>query len=276
MRTLSSLAIYCLAVSSFFAVDALGQAAAEQAADPSGSWRWEREFNGNSMNFLLKLNWEDSKLTGDYTSFDSTSPIKEAKLEGNKLSFAVTREFNGNYFDVAFAGELDGDTIKGNTTMDIGGETREFEWLAKRSVEPADVVGSWKLLLDTPNGPFEPELKITEEGGKLKGTYSSVFGEIEAKDLTLKDNKLSWNISGKNDDFEWAASYEGEPRGDKISGTNDFDVNGNVGTMDFTGKREKKTDAATAQPAAAAEAPAADAAPAEDSAEKRPQRPELE
>ena len=227
-------------------------------ADPSGSWKWEYTFNDNTAEFHLRLDWDGDKLTGKYTAFDNTTDIAETKLEADKLSFIANREFNGNQFVVHFDGKVESDDIVGTVGVDFGDGPREFDWHAKRVVEVDDVLGTWKLHLDTPNGVIEPEITVTKDGDKLHGEYSSPFGERGAKNVTLKDNELSWQIeSDDNDDFEFKIVYRGKPRGNSIAGNNEFDFGGNTGTMEFTGKRtpppEKKVSAAV--PAAEAVEP---------------------
>ena len=128
--------------------------------------------------------------------------------------------------------------------------------LPKRAVEIDDVVGTWDLSLEGPNGTIEPQLTLTKDGEKLSGKYVSPFGEREPKNVTLKDNKLSWEISGERDGAQFKVVYTGMPRGNKIEGDAEFDFDGNAGSMEFTGKRtppeEKEKSAAEAKPAAEA------------------------
>jgi len=44
----------------------------------------------------------------------------------------VTREFNGNKFVMTYTGKLSGDSIKGETKFERGGEEQSREWEAKR------------------------------------------------------------------------------------------------------------------------------------------------
>jgi hypothetical protein len=255
------------------AEEAESDSATAEAVDPSGSWHWEYTFDDNTAEFSLDLNWDGEKLTGTYTAFGNTTDIEETELAKDAVSFLSRREFNGNPFTVKFRGTVQPDDIVGTVSVDIRGEPREFDWHAKRKVELDDVVGVWKLHLETPQGPIEPQLTITREGDELRGHYVSPFGEREPKDLTLKDNELSWRlVSDEDDQFDFEIQYRGKPRGNKISGTNEFDFGGNTGTMDFTGTRtppEDKTgqQSATAQDAGAAtsEASANPAPPADDS-----------
>lgn len=227
------------------------EAKTEPAADPTGTWTWTREFNGNSMEMVLKLNWDGKELSGEYTSFRQPSKIKDAKFDDKGFSFVVEREFNGNSFAVDFEGKASKDAIDGTVSMDWGGDTREFEWHAKRKVEESDVLGKWQLRLDTPNGLLEPTLTVTKSKAGLEGKYESPFGVREVKELKLKDNKLEWIVEGETDQFTIHAEYSGHPRGNTIEGTNNYDINGNTGEMEFTGKRtppkpaEEKTPEAT-------------------------------
>ncbi|MGD9631970.1 MAG: hypothetical protein AB7G28_11035 [Pirellulales bacterium] len=228
-------------------------AAKSETVDPSGSWKWEYSFNDNPAEFMLELNWDGKQLTGKYTAFNKTTDIEETKFTpDNKISFLSKREFNGNQFTVHFDGEAKPTEIVGKVAVDFGQGPQEFDWTAKRVIAPEDVLGVWKLRLETERGVIEPQLTITKDGDNLKGHYESPFGEREAKELALKEDGLSWKVeSGDDDQFQFHVTYKGQPRGNKISGSADFDFNGNTGTMEFTGERTPpQAEAATPQPAA--------------------------
>ena len=155
--------------------------------DPTGTWKWEVDLNGNTAEFKLKLNWDGKKLTGKYTAFDNTTDIEDTKLEKDQLSFVDKRDFNGNEFVAEFNGTVKPDDIEGTVTVDFGGdEPREFDWNPKRAVEIDDVVGTWDLSLEGPNGTIEPQLTLAKDGEKLSGKYVSPFGEREPKNVTTQ------------------------------------------------------------------------------------------
>lgn len=223
-----------------------------EAVDPSGSYRWEYSFNDNPAEFKLKLNWDGKELTGKYTAFNNTTEIEETKFTAdNKIAFIANREFNGNKFTVHFDGEVKPSEIVGTVAVDFGQGPQEFEWTAQRVVDTEDVLGVWKLRVETQQGVIEPQLTVTKDGDKLHGDYVSPFGEREAKELTLDDGKLAWRIESDDDDeFDFEVKYKGQPRGNKIEGNADFNFNGTTGTMDFTGERTPpKDESAAAQPA---------------------------
>lgn len=118
-----------------FAISAAmtGPALALSAADVTGTWKWSVERNGNTIETTLKLKQDGDKLTGTITGRNNTeTEIEDGKVEGDTVSFQVTREFNGNTFVMKFHGTVSGDTLKGKIETERNGETRERDWEAKR------------------------------------------------------------------------------------------------------------------------------------------------
>lgn len=223
---------------------------ADKKADPTGTWKWERTFGDNTVEFTLRLGHKGDKVTGTYASSRAKTKIKDGKVEGDQLSFQVDREFNDRKFTINYQRKVSEDAIKGKGKFSVDGRSREFDWEAKRSVELADVEGTWKFRIETSNGNvLEPSLKLAKKGKEINGVYTSRRGDIEAKKIEIKDNQLTFEISGENDGNQWKVTYKGKPRGNSIKGTIDFDFGGNTGTVDFEGKRvpEKKEKEGTKQ-----------------------------
>lgn len=102
-------------------------------ADPTGTWKWTFTRNNQSREVSLKLKLADGKLTGSMPGRNNTeTQIEDGKFEGGKVSFKVTREFNGNKFVSLYNGELKDDTIKGTVETERNGEKQSREWEAKR------------------------------------------------------------------------------------------------------------------------------------------------
>ena len=214
--------------------------------DPSGTWKWERTFNENQIDYTLRLKWHDDKLTGTCQAVMENGPpglndpvkIEDAKVEGDKLSFTVTRSFNGNEFTVEYAGKFDGDKIDGNIGLEFRDRAREFDWNAKRVVSHADVVGKWSVKFEMPNRTVESSFSLAEEGGQLKGTYhSGVFGDNPIKKIELKENRLLFVVTFENDGQEFPVSYQVEPRGGKLSGVVRSNFGGQDQEAELTGAR---------------------------------------
>lgn len=109
--------------------------AAAFAADPSGQWKWTNTGpQGRTMEATLDLKVADGKVSGTVTGGrGGPAPIADAKLEGDQLSFTVTRKMREREVTVRYSGKVEGNTIKGkmNTT---GREDRpiELDWVATR------------------------------------------------------------------------------------------------------------------------------------------------
>jgi hypothetical protein len=198
------------------------------------------------MRFTLRLAQEDGKLSGTLDTLrgeEAMEPaeIQEAKLDGNKVSFSVTRQFNDNEFTIAYDGTVTEESIDGLTKADFGGETREFEWQAKRGLDWVDVLGEWKLTFQTPNGnTVESALRLTKDGEAVKGTMTSErFGEQELKEIAIKDARLTFAFVGERDGNEFRLNYTLDPRGDKAKGRIQFGEDESRG-FDFTAERVKE------------------------------------
>jgi hypothetical protein len=251
-RTCSFAALLAVLVSvnPLFADDADTKKAAPP--DPTGTWKWQRTFNDNDVEFTLKLNWDGKELTGKYSAFNNTSDIERAKFEKDQISFVAQREFNGNEFEVKFDGKVQPDELNGTIDVDFGDGPQEFEWTAKRAVETDDLVGVWDMRLESPDGgAITPRVTITKaDGDKLEGRSVSDFGEFDLKSIEIKDNAVSWEISREQDGRSFKVVYKGKPRGNSIEGETEYDFDGNKGTMKFTGKRTPPDETKKEKPVA--------------------------
>lgn len=118
---LLAVALVCVAVPAF-------------AADPTGTWKWTVDRNGNKIETTLKLKYEDKKLTGKISGRNNMeTDIEDGKVDGDDISFTVTREFNNNKFVSKYTGKVEGDTIKGKVETERNGEKMSRDWEAKKS-----------------------------------------------------------------------------------------------------------------------------------------------
>ena len=110
--------------------------AADKKNDPTGTWTWSVPGrDGNTREVTGKLKLEGDKLTGSISGRQNETAIEDAKLNGDEISFKVTREFNGNKMVQKFKGKISGDSIKGKIETDRDGETNSRDWEAKRSTK---------------------------------------------------------------------------------------------------------------------------------------------
>lgn len=109
-RTLARLAsIALLAVSAF-------------AADVTG--RWKTSFtmpNGNTREGVLNLKADGDKLSGTMEGGrGGAASITDGKVSGDDISFAITRNFNGNEVKINYKGKVSGNSMR--LTMEFNGQ----------------------------------------------------------------------------------------------------------------------------------------------------------
>jgi hypothetical protein len=95
----------------------------------TGTWKWKQSFGGNDIETVLKLKQDGDKVTGSISGFQGAeNNIEDGKVDGDKVTFKVTREFGGNKTVTNYTCTISGDSIK------VKAETaREFE--GKKSKE---------------------------------------------------------------------------------------------------------------------------------------------
>lgn len=115
---------------------ATGAGAQEQPkkVDPTGTWKWSFTTPaGDTRETTLVLKLDGDKLTGTISGRRGETPINDATLKGDEISFLVVREFGENKFTNNYSGKITGDTIKGKMEfVDRAGEKQTRDWEAKR------------------------------------------------------------------------------------------------------------------------------------------------
>jgi len=83
------------------------------AADVSGTWKGTAEIPNGKIERTFVFHQDGTKLTGE-TSSQRTgkSELKDGKVEGDKISFSITMNFQGNNVEVNYTGVISGDEIK--------------------------------------------------------------------------------------------------------------------------------------------------------------------
>ena len=107
--------------------------AEDKKMDPTGTWKWSfTGQNGQTRETTLKLKLDGDKLTGTVSGRGGETAIEGAKIQGEEISFQVTREFNGNKVTSKYTGKLSGDSIKGKMEFERNGQPQSRDWEAKR------------------------------------------------------------------------------------------------------------------------------------------------
>jgi hypothetical protein len=115
----------------FFALAAIFALCA-WGADVAGTWKGSIETPNGTMENTFVFKVDGSKLTGTVESGPmGQSDIAEGKVDGDKLSFVVVRNFNGNEFRMNYKGTVSGDEIK--LTIELPAMDRTFELTLKKA-----------------------------------------------------------------------------------------------------------------------------------------------
>jgi len=214
--------------------------------DPSGTWRWEYDLDGTNFKDLVRLDFgvaskgsADKELKGTYeSSLGRKIAIENGKVDGSKISFQLKITYQGMDVKLEFEGTVKDDSLNGNVHASTNEGSRDLPWTATRSVQPEDVVGTWKMRIDAGANVLEPEIVISKDGEKLKGKYKSGTEiELDGIEVKVEKNELKFLIDTSYQGTKIKADYRGRPYGNKVRGTVDYDLGGNAGTIDFSGSR---------------------------------------
>jgi hypothetical protein len=95
------------------------------AADASGKWVVEVPGrDGNTMTQTYVLKADGATLTGTVSGRGGETPISNGKVDGDNISFEVTRSRGEQSFTMKYTGKLEGETLK-LTWSGPNGQSRE-------------------------------------------------------------------------------------------------------------------------------------------------------
>lgn len=101
------------------------------AADVDGKWTAEMQGRNGTITQTFTFKADRNSLTGTVSGRGGETQISDGKIDGDTISFSVTREFNGNSMKMNYTGKVSGDTIQFKSSIEGRDRTREFT--AKKS-----------------------------------------------------------------------------------------------------------------------------------------------
>jgi hypothetical protein len=88
-------------------------AAAAFAADVTGKWTAEVQGRQGAQTVTMNLKSDGGALTGSFQGArGGPVDISDGKVDGDKISFTITREFQGNQIKMLYEGTASGGEIK--------------------------------------------------------------------------------------------------------------------------------------------------------------------
>ena len=240
LRCLNGAAIAFLAI-----VINLSAANAAGAPNATGVWKWTTTGQNNqTFETTLKLKQDGAKVTGVMIGRNGNeTAIESGKIEGEEITFQITRERNGQSVTIKYKGKLSGDTIKGATETERDGQTRTRDWEAKREPAPADATGAWKWSFTGQNGQtMDSTLKLEQKDGKLTGTLTGRRGDTAIEEGVINGADVSFTVTRERNGEKFTTKYTGKISGDEIKGKIEMGSGDQARSRDWEAKREKTVD----------------------------------
>jgi hypothetical protein len=108
--------------------------------------------------------------------------------------------------------------------------------MARADDAPANVAGTWQFSADSPQGTFTATLTIEQDGGTIKGTQKSDFGDAPITG-TVKGNAIQFSVTVNSPNGAFTVTHDGTVTGDTMKGT--FKINDNSGSWSATRQTQK-------------------------------------
>ncbi len=211
-------------------------------ANVVGNWKFAMTTpDGMALEASVDLTEADGKLAGKFIGPDgSPGNLDTATVTGDELAFQVTLDFGGQGLVAKFKGKVDGDKFKGAVDYDLGGQTGTLDVDGTREAAKVNIAGTWKVSIGSADaGGLEASLTLQQDGDKISGKLVGADGtETEIAEPTLNGNELTFKITADFGGQPLNATFKGKVEGDDVKGTVDYDLGGQVGTLDVSAKRE--------------------------------------
>ncbi len=176
-----------------------------------GKWELTSTSERGTRTSMLTVNGD---LSGRYESFGGEIPVKDLKLEGNQVTFAIEMGFGDQTFKLDFKGTLDGDALKGQTTSERG--TSEIAGKKLAAATASAVAGTWELTSESSQGGTRTNtLKIKDD---MTATYTSRDTETPVTDLKVEGDQISFKITRTFNDQQVTMEFKGKVDGKSLKG----------------------------------------------------------
>jgi len=192
--------------------------------DPVGKWSWKSRFgrDGGEVENLVTITRAGDALAGTFSGQDGESPVADVKLEGDVLSFSMSRENARGSFTSVFTGKIDGDALKGSTSTKFGEREMRRRFSAERVVPVGEVVGSWSW--ESRRGrdgePVENRVTFTKTDGVVAGTMTRGDTVTPLEGVAVDGGKVTFKVTRAFGDSgnSFTTNYHAQVRGDMLKG----------------------------------------------------------
>lgn len=102
-------------------------------ADLAGRWQWRVQIGAQTLDYELAVTQSFQRLQGTMRAAGQQTPVEQASLRGDQLSFVVTLPYKGAPLRHIFTGKVAGDAIEGNVQLAGPRLHGAVEWSATRT-----------------------------------------------------------------------------------------------------------------------------------------------
>jgi hypothetical protein len=213
-----------------------------QAADVTGKYKGTlSRSNGETLDIAMDLKQEGGKVTGKVSSANGELDIEEGKVDGDKLTYVVKFERDGNKVPVKNTAKIVGDTLEGKAEIpNEDGAVVSREWKVKKEASNAQFTGKWKSSFTRQDGnSIDINYNLKQEGDKLTGTTSfNNSPETEISEGKVNGKEVSFTIKRERDGRTFLSKYTGKLDGNKIVGKSESNFGGETRTRDWEATKQ--------------------------------------
>jgi hypothetical protein len=234
---------------------------AQTPATVTGEWDVTINSPQGANTSRVAFTQDGDKVSGRFKSPNGELPFT-GTMTGGELKFAFQIQFQGTPLDITMTGTVEAETMAGKA--DFGGMA-EGDWTAKRAsatttstttassattattaattadasatTTAAGFGGKWEVTLKTPAGDFPANATLTDDGGKLTGTFGGQMGEAQVSG-TSEGKALKITMVANTPQGAMTVVMTGDLVGDEIL-NGKAEIEG-MGQMEWTAKRVKQ------------------------------------
>jgi len=173
-----------------------------------GKWDLTSVSDFGTRQSMMRINPD---MTGRYEFFGGEIPMKDLKLEGNQVTFALEMGFGDQTFTLDFKGTLDGKNLKGQMNSDRG----TSDITGKKIEQASAAIGTWEFTRETQRGTRTSTLKIKPD---MTGTYTFRDNPVDVKDLKVDGNNVSFKLELSFNDRQFTMEFKGKVEGKILKG----------------------------------------------------------
>lgn len=91
--------------------------------------------DGQTFDVKLAVKDEAGALSGQYTGPAGEAPVSNLKVDGERVTFTVERERDGQKFTIEYDGKLSGDSLEGTAKMSAGPQSGDLKFTGRRAAQ---------------------------------------------------------------------------------------------------------------------------------------------